>query len=232
MNFPGPALPSKPTASESHAAQISPSWCTWQCTSMTWVYVRDRWGIQLVRWSAGKPAVRETCTMPQWAGSCWYYLRFIDPTNSQAMLGKEAEQYWMPVDLYVGGAEHAVLHLLYARFWHKVCFTSTNTWPALELKTCVKLHKRLGNTMFSKYMPSLRDALIAPTTGITAFITSAALFVSRIESSVNSTRVHSSIWWQNQLAVRSCDQPCCCRCCMTWAWSAPRSPSRSWSAKA
>ena len=58
--------------------------------------------------------------MPQWAGSCWYYLRFIDPTNSQRMLDKEAEQYWMPVDLYVGGAEHAVLHLLYSRFWHKV----------------------------------------------------------------------------------------------------------------
>ncbi len=58
--------------------------------------------------------------MPQWAGSCWYYLRFIDPTNSQRMLDAEAEKYWMPVDLYVGGAEHAVLHLLYARFWHKV----------------------------------------------------------------------------------------------------------------
>ena len=58
--------------------------------------------------------------MPQWAGSCWYYLRFIDPDNSQRMLDAEAEKYWMPVDLYVGGAEHAVLHLLYARFWHKV----------------------------------------------------------------------------------------------------------------
>ena len=64
--------------------------------------------------------MRETCTMPQWAGSCWYYLRFIDPDNSQRMLDAEAEKYWMPVDLYVGGAEHAVLHLLYARFWHKV----------------------------------------------------------------------------------------------------------------
>ena len=69
---------------------------------------------------AGGPAMRETCTMPQWAGSCWYYLRFIDPHNSQRMLDAEAEKYWMPVDLYVGGAEHAVLHLLYARFWHKV----------------------------------------------------------------------------------------------------------------
>ena len=70
----------------------------------------------------GKPAVRETNTMPQWAGSCWYYLRFIDPRNDQALVDPSLEKYWMPVDLYVGGAEHAVLHLLYARFWHKVLF--------------------------------------------------------------------------------------------------------------
>lgn len=60
--------------------------------------------------------------MPQWAGSCWYYLRFVDPQNDDAAWSKEAEEYWMPVDLYVGGAEHAVLHLLYARFWHKVLY--------------------------------------------------------------------------------------------------------------
>jgi leucyl-tRNA synthetase len=65
---------------------------------------------------------RDLNTMPQWAGSCWYYLRFIDPHNSGAFCDKAAENYWMPVDLYVGGAEHAVLHLLYARFWHKVLF--------------------------------------------------------------------------------------------------------------
>jgi leucyl-tRNA synthetase len=65
---------------------------------------------------------RETNTMPQWAGSCWYYLRFCDPRNSGAPWSKDAEDYWMPVDLYIGGAEHAVLHLLYARFWHKVLF--------------------------------------------------------------------------------------------------------------
>ena len=65
---------------------------------------------------------RETNTMPQWAGSCWYYLRYIDPKNGAAFVGKEKEKYWMPVDLYVGGAEHAVLHLLYARFWHKVLY--------------------------------------------------------------------------------------------------------------
>ncbi|MCH8242371.1 MAG: class I tRNA ligase family protein [Planctomycetes bacterium] len=60
--------------------------------------------------------------MPQWAGSCWYYLRFLDPQNHSTFCTPEAEQYWMPVDLYVGGAEHAVLHLLYARFWHKVLY--------------------------------------------------------------------------------------------------------------
>ena len=70
----------------------------------------------------GKPAKRETNTMPQWAGSCWYYLRFCDPRNGEAAWSEEAEQYWMPVDLYIGGAEHAVLHLLYARFWHKVLY--------------------------------------------------------------------------------------------------------------
>ncbi|MGO7588758.1 leucine--tRNA ligase [Rhizobium leguminosarum] len=68
------------------------------------------------------PARRETNTMPQWAGSCWYFLRFLDPGNAREPVGREAERYWMPVDLYVGGAEHAVLHLLYARFWHKVLY--------------------------------------------------------------------------------------------------------------
>lgn len=70
----------------------------------------------------GKRGKRETNTMPQWAGSCWYYLRFVDPGNDQAPWDKEKERYWMPVDLYIGGAEHAVLHLLYARFWHKVLY--------------------------------------------------------------------------------------------------------------
>ncbi len=70
----------------------------------------------------GGPALRETNTMPQWAGSCWYYLRYIDPRNSTALVDPAKEKYWMPVDMYVGGAEHAVLHLLYARFWHKVLY--------------------------------------------------------------------------------------------------------------
>ncbi len=70
----------------------------------------------------GKPAKRETNTMPQWGGSCWYYLRYLDAHNDTQFCSKEAEKYWMPVDLYIGGAEHAVLHLLYARFWHKVLY--------------------------------------------------------------------------------------------------------------
>ena len=70
----------------------------------------------------GRPAKRETNTMPQWAGSCWYYLRYIDPKNDKAFVDRAKEEYWMPVDLYIGGAEHAVLHLLYARFWHHVLY--------------------------------------------------------------------------------------------------------------
>ncbi len=70
----------------------------------------------------GRNGRRETNTMPQWAGSCWYYLRFIDPLNDEMIFDKAKEKYWMPVDLYIGGAEHAVLHLLYSRFWHKVLF--------------------------------------------------------------------------------------------------------------
>ncbi|MBI2194115.1 MAG: leucine--tRNA ligase [Planctomycetes bacterium] len=72
--------------------------------------------------TTGRPARRETNTMPNWAGSCWYYLRFIDPKNNQVGWDPAKERYWMPVDLYVGGREHAVLHLLYARFWHKVLY--------------------------------------------------------------------------------------------------------------
>jgi leucyl-tRNA synthetase len=70
----------------------------------------------------GQPALRETNTMPQWAGSCWYYLRFLSPDRDDVAWDAAEEKYWMPVDLYVGGSEHATLHLLYARFWHKVLF--------------------------------------------------------------------------------------------------------------
>jgi len=79
----------------------------------------DEWLYPVI---GGKRYKRETNTMPQWAGSCWYYLRFLDPANTDAMVDPALEKAWMPVDLYVGGAEHAVLHLLYARFWHKVLY--------------------------------------------------------------------------------------------------------------
>jgi leucyl-tRNA synthetase len=81
--------------------------------STEWLNVTDK---------SGRRGRRETNTMPQWAGSCWYYLRFIDPLNDKQIFDPEKEKYWMPVDLYIGGAEHAVLHLLYSRFWHKVLF--------------------------------------------------------------------------------------------------------------
>jgi leucyl-tRNA synthetase len=81
----------------------------------------DSW-VNTIDKETGMPARRETDTMPQWAGSCWYYLRYLDPNNDKEFCSKEKEKYWMPVDLYLGGAEHAVLHLLYARFWHKVLF--------------------------------------------------------------------------------------------------------------
>ncbi len=81
--------------------------------STEWLNVTDK---------NGRKGRRETNTMPQWAGSCWYYLRFIDPKNDKMIFDVAKEKYWMPVDLYIGGAEHAVLHLLYSRFWHKVLF--------------------------------------------------------------------------------------------------------------
>ena len=81
--------------------------------STEWLNVTDK---------NGRRGRRETNTMPQWAGSCWYYLRFIDPKNDSMIFDIAKEKYWMPVDLYIGGAEHAVLHLLYSRFWHKVLF--------------------------------------------------------------------------------------------------------------
>jgi len=81
----------------------------------------DKW-VNVSCPSCGGPAKRETNTMPQWAGSCWYYLRYLDSKNKEALVNKNKEKYWMPVDIYIGGVEHAVLHLLYARFWHKFLF--------------------------------------------------------------------------------------------------------------
>jgi leucyl-tRNA synthetase len=106
----------------------------------------------------GGPGRRETNTMPQWAGSCWYYLRYLDPHNDQTFAAREKVDYWMPVDLYVGGAEHAVLHLLYARFWHKVLYDLGlvhSNEPFMRLvnqgmilgEGGVKMSKSLGNVI-------------------------------------------------------------------------------------
>ncbi|WP_018527646.1 leucine--tRNA ligase [Alkalispirochaeta alkalica] len=107
---------------------------------------------------SGRPGRRETNTMPQWAGSCWYHLRYIDPHNAQALADPEKLDYWLPVDLYVGGAEHAVLHLLYARFWHKVLydlgivscdepFTRLVNQGMILGEGGVKMSKSLGNVI-------------------------------------------------------------------------------------
>ncbi|OGZ07284.1 MAG: leucine--tRNA ligase [Candidatus Lloydbacteria bacterium RIFCSPHIGHO2_02_FULL_50_13] len=106
----------------------------------------------------GGPAKRETNTMPQWAGSSWYYLRFMDPHNSAALVGKNKEKYWAPVDVYVGGAEHVTRHLIYARFWHKFLYdigVVSTIEPFLKRKGVglvlgeggVKMSKRLGNVI-------------------------------------------------------------------------------------
>ncbi len=115
-----------------------------------WVTVTDP--------ATGKKGRRETNTMPQWGGSCWYYLRYIDPKNDTIFCDLEKQKYWMPVDLYVGGSEHAVLHLMYARFWHKVLFDLgyvTTAEPFLKLRhqgiilgeNSKKMSKSLGNVV-------------------------------------------------------------------------------------
>ena len=99
----------------------------------------------------GKRYRRETNTMPQWAGSCWYYLRFIDPQNNNAFVDREKEKAWMPIDLYVGGAEHAVLHLLYSRFWHKVLFDRGHVSTAEPFQKLVNQGMILGEVEFTGY---------------------------------------------------------------------------------
>jgi leucyl-tRNA synthetase len=105
--------------------------------------------VEWVRYSA--KARRETNTMPQWAGSCWYYLRYLDPRNHKRPWDPEKEHYWMPVDLYVGGAEHAVLHLLYSRFWHKVLFDRGLVGTAEPFHKLVNQGMILGETEYTAY---------------------------------------------------------------------------------
>ncbi len=95
---------------------------------------------------------RETNTMPQWAGSCWYYLRYIDPKNDTAMVDPAKEEAWMPVDLYVGGAEHAVLHLLYSRFWHKVLYDRGHVSTPEPFVKLVNQGMILGEVEYSGYV--------------------------------------------------------------------------------
>ncbi|MCL4106818.1 UNVERIFIED_CONTAM: hypothetical protein GTU68_046212 [Idotea baltica] len=110
---------------------------------------------------------RETNSMPQWAGSCWYFLRFCDPKNSEAFIDPEAEKYWLPVDLYIGGAEHAVLHLLYARFWHKVLFDRGHVSTPEPFHKLVNQGMILGDTDYSdKYSP-LTDSQVEKKNGQT-----------------------------------------------------------------
>ncbi|MFZ4115503.1 MAG: leucine--tRNA ligase [Chthoniobacterales bacterium] len=105
-------------------------------------------------------ATRELNTMPQWAGSCWYYLRYCDPHNSEYFVGKEAEDYWKNVDLYVGGTEHAVLHLLYARFWHKALFDLGHLTTAEPFQRLVNQGMILGPD--GQKMSKSRGNVISP----------------------------------------------------------------------
>ncbi len=104
----------------------------------------------------GGEAKRETNTMPQWAGSCWYYLRYLDPKNDKEFCAKEKENYWMPVDLYVGGAEHAVLHLLYARFWHKVLYDIG------VVSTKEPFHRLVNQGMITSFAYQRKDKTLVP----------------------------------------------------------------------
>ena len=111
--------------------------------------------------ATGEPAVRETNTMPQWAGSCWYYLRYIDPDNTAQLVDPELEQYWMPVDLYVGGAEHAVLHLLYARFWHKLLHEAGVVSTPEPFGRLVHQGMILGELEFTRFVDAASGANVS-----------------------------------------------------------------------
>jgi leucyl-tRNA synthetase len=109
-----------------------------------WLYKTAADGVRLKR---------ETNSMPQWAGSCWYYLRFADPKNAERFIDPAVEQYWLPVDLYIGGAEHAVLHLLYSRFWHKVLFDRGYVSTPEPFQRLVNQGMILGEMEFTAFRP-------------------------------------------------------------------------------
>jgi leucyl-tRNA synthetase len=118
-----------------------------------WVYVSRR----------GKRYRRETNTMPQWAGSCWYYMRYLDPKNEKAFCDPSKAKYWLPVDLYVGGAEHAVLHLLYSRFWHKVLYDRGHLPTPEPFQRLVNQGMILGETEFTGFQKAVSKEEPDPT---------------------------------------------------------------------
>ena len=125
-----------------------------------WLYKTDTDGVKLKR---------ETNSMPQWAGSCWYYLRFCDNKNSDNFIDPTKEKYWLPVDLYIGGAEHAVLHLLYSRFWHKVLFDRGHVSTPEPFQKLVNQGMILGDTdysvspeVFERHRPAIESMGIIP----------------------------------------------------------------------
>ena len=124
--------------------------------------------LEIIDPKTGKKARRETHTMPQWAGSCWYYLRFIDPHNKDEPWDQTKEKYWMPVDLYIGGAEHAVLHLLYARFWHKVLYDLGYVSTKEPFKKLVNQGMILGED--GEKMSKSRGNVINPETVIDQYL--------------------------------------------------------------
>lgn len=172
---------------------------------------------------ACRPLLSRLCLL-QWAGSCWYYLRYIDPGNDAALVDPEAEKYWMPVDLYVGGAEHAVLHLLYARFWHKVSQADALTNALLVLMkrsflaaACAWQRCGCGSSEASKRCASCgvqhpKHGLSRPGAVV------AAVVVVTLEG--------------NSRGILVCLCGCNPRCCTTLGRCRPRSHSSGWSARA
>jgi leucyl-tRNA synthetase len=158
-----------------------------------WIELRDP--------KTGERLRRDANTMPQWAGSCWYYLRFCDPHNDQSLISREAENYWMPVDLYVGGAEHAVLHLLYARFWHKVLYDLG------VVHTTEPFQKLINQGMILGYSYRYFDDNVADEEGFstTVFSTEQVRFESETPIAIDGGRELKARWIQMNEVRKAAD---------------------------
>ena len=143
----------------------------------TWLYKTAADGVKLKR---------ETNSMPQWAGSCWYYLRFCDNKNSDRFIDPALEKYWLPVDLYVGGAEHAVLHLLYSRFWHKVLFDRGHVTSPEPFGRLVNQGMILGEAELTAYQSAEKAQGLQPLGVTSGFVT----LKDTIESPDGEGRIH------------------------------------------